>query len=542
MTAGTAPSGVRDHGQVHDLIAFLRKADTREALGVAVPAPAADDLARHLDFAHGALLVVACSVDRARRDLVELGVRPGVDAPSVVVRSRVAERLGVPVAEVDVRILSCDVDGGRVLELFVLVDPDGVHGALALDEHRYGRESHLAFEARTDDPLVLRGVHRTLVGPGGLVPDGGGYNGHEDASVLYFRGVGRIELHLPGRSDLLDEHLGLPDRHRRDMLELMTGAWRTQAVAVAAELGVADHLAAGPLATPALAALVGAREDNLRRLLRFLAALGVVEADGDAWSCTPRGALLASDAEGSQRDLARVYGGFFYRSFGQLLHTVRTGECAFTEVFGAEPFDHFAANPADARLFEGAMAAGTGFLKAVPAALDLPERGTVVDVAGGDGHLLALVLAAAPGLRGVLFDRPHVIATAGAVLDGYGCRDRVSLAEGDFFRDPVPAGGSLYLLSRILHDWDDERCSTILRNIRSAITGPATLVLVERPVPETHLEPLPLAYDVHMMVNNVQGRERSPGEYRELLRANGFELTDVRPLALDMAVLAARPV
>ncbi|MFI9007737.1 methyltransferase [Actinosynnema sp. NPDC053489] len=521
-----------DLRRLAEAVAFVRDRGTGDALAAVLGGDPPAPVLRHLEFAHAAVLVGAERPADVTGALADLGVAAGEPCPSVVVRDRLRDRTG---REFDVRVVRGAVAGGpREVELFV------VPGGSALSEADREAESHLAFHVTGDDDVLLRGVCATLL-DAGLTVDGGGYDGHEDATALHFRGAtgARLELKAPGRhAPLLERHVGRPDQPRRSMLDLMTGAWRTRAVAAVAELGIADLLADGPRDTADLAERTGSRPDKLRRVLAFLAALGVFRRDGEHWSLTDVGAVLRSDVAGSQRDLARIYGGLFYRSFGGLEHAVRTGESGFRHVYGVQPFEHFAANPADARLFEGAMAAGTSFLELVPGLLDLPATGTVVDVGGGDGRLLDLVLAAGPGLRGVLFDRPHVTGAATGVLARHGTR--ASVVAGDFFHDPVPAGGDLYLLSRIMHDWDDERCSAILRNVRSAMAEGATLAVVERPIRDDPRTVLPLAFNVHMMVNTVQGGERTTEEHRRLLSANGFALVDVRELPLDMAVLVSR--
>ncbi|WP_367128106.1 methyltransferase [Saccharothrix sp. HUAS TT1] len=533
VTVAGAPGalGDADLRRLAQAVSFVRNSTTEDALASVLGGEPPACVLRHLDFTHAAVLVAVRRTEDVLGALAELGVEARDPVAGVVVRDRLRDRTG---QDFDVRVVPGAVaDGPRELRLFA------VPGGAALSEADREAESHLAFHVTEDDDVVLRGVHATLL-DSGLTADGGGYDEHENATALRFRGgAGRLELTLPGHHPaVLEHHRGRPDQSRRTMFDLMTGAWRTRSVALAAELGLADLLATGPLDTAALAERTGSREDKLRRVLAYLAALGVFRRDGEQWSLTEVGAMLRDDAAGSLRDLARIYGGLFYRSFSGLEHAVRTGESGFGHVYGAQPFEHFAAHPADARLFEGAMAAGTAFLELVPALLDLPDRGTVVDVGGGDGRLLDLVLAAGPDLRGVLFDRPHVTGAAAGVLAGHG--ERAVVVAGDFFHDPVPPGGDLYLLSRILHDWDDERCSTILRNVRAAMAEGATLAIVERPVRDDPRTLLPLAFNVHMMVNTVQGGERTTDEHRELLAANGFALEDIRELPLDMAVLIAR--
>ncbi|MFD0202863.1 MULTISPECIES: methyltransferase [Saccharothrix] len=528
VTVSGAPGALRERDlrRLAETVAFVRDRSAGDALAAVVGGEPPAPVLRHLEFACAAVLVAAAQPSDLIGVLADLGVRARGPRPGAVPGDRLRERAG------QVWSVRGVVAGGpREVELLV------VPGTVWSEEEREA-ESSVTFDITGEDDVLLRGVCATLL-DAGLTADGGGYDEH--VTVLHFRGAGRVRLTLrvPGhRAEPLARHLGRPDQARRTMLDLMTGAWRTRAVAAAAELELADLLADGPLDTAELAERTGSHADKLRRVLAYLAALGVFRRHGEQWSLTEVGAMLRTDVAGSQRDLARIYGGLFYRSFSGLEHTLRTGESAFVHVYGAQPFEHFAAHPADARLFEGAMAAGTTFLELVPGLLDLPATGTVVDVGGSDGRLLDLVLTAGPGLRGVLFDRPHVVGAAAEALAGHGAR--ASVVAGDFFYDPVPAGGDLYLLSRIMHDWDDESCSVILRNVRAAMAEGATLAVIERPIQDDPRTVLPLAFNVHMMVNTARGVERTTEEHRRLLAANGFALQDIRELPLDMAVLVAR--
>jgi SAM-dependent methyltransferase len=325
----------------------------------------------------------------------------------------------------------------------------------------------------------------------------------------------------------------------RELLALMTGAWATQALRTAARMGLADHLRDGTRSASELAALAGADHDSLDRLLRYLASLGVVHDEGDGFRLSERGQLLRTDVPGSLHALALLYGGLFYRSFGALEHAVRTGENGFEHVFGCAAFDYLAEHPQDARTFDDAMAAGSSFFAPVPDVVDFSRAKVVVDVGGGVGQLLGHILATHRHLRGVLLERPHVLGAARERLAALGCLDRCRLAEGDF-ADGVPSGGDVYLLARILHDWSDRRCRTILENCRTSMEPGATLLVIERPVPDDGATTLARSWDINMMVNTVQGRERTHEQYRELLASTGFELRDRHRLPLDMEVLAAR--
>ncbi|MGC0419991.1 methyltransferase [Embleya sp. AB8] len=543
----------------------------RAVLPPGVPDAVVDMVSRHCRFDHAALLVFPARLEPLLERLPDWGLRVTEVVPSTVVRDRVLERLGGRGESVAVSIVRCALvaddeerEVGRSLELFVLAaGPDERSDRLdrlRADERARNAETHFAFQVVEPTPVTMLDLHDLLASREDLVRDGGGFNPHNDTSVMYFRSPGdpdrdrwprRVELMATGaHPEVLRRHAAPntgaaatssphPDRVTREMLHLLTGAWVTQSIGVAARLGLADHLGDRARSTADLAEAVGADPDRLGRLLRLLAGHEILRTDPDGrYRLTDRGALLRTDRDGSLAALASLYGGLFFASYLGLEHTVRTGEDAFTHVHGRESFEHFAEHPDDARLFQRAMAFGSVVFDAVPGVLDVPPAATVVDVGGGNGELIARLLRANPTARAVLFEHAHVLAAARPILSVAEAKDRCDLVAGDFFIDPLPRGGDLYLLSRILHDWSDAECLTVLRALATAMPNAARLAVIERPIADPGGSVLPLRYDIQMMTN-ARGRERTVGEYRELLRAAGFELLDVRPLPLDMAVLTA---
>ncbi|MFI1583561.1 methyltransferase [Embleya sp. NPDC020630] len=547
----------------------------RAALPPGVPDAVVDMVSRHCRFDHAALLVFPERLGDLLDRLPHWGLRTTEVVPSTVVRNRIAERLGLRAESVDVHIVRCSLPGdgvaaceGRNLELFAVAPVPGADFArLRAEERVRNGETHFAFRVVEPTPVTLLDLHDLLVSRDEVLRDGGGFNPHEDTFVLYFRSTGepasdrwprRLEILATGSyPEVLRRHAapnpasgraGSPAHEdppredpTREMLHLVTGAWVTQAIGVAARLGLADRLGDGSRSVAELAEAAGAEPDRLGRLMRLLAGHGVlrVEADGH-YRLTERGALLRTDRDGSLAALADLYSGLFFTSYLGLEHTVRTGEDAFTRVHGRESFEYFAEHPDEARLFREAMAFGTIVFDAVPAALDLPPAATVVDVGGGDGELLLRVLREHPTACGVLFERGHVVDAARELLAASVAEDRCDLVVGDFFTDPLPGGGDVYLLARILHDWADAECLVVLRALARAMPVDARLAIVERPIVEAGGSVLPLRFDIQMMTN-ARGRERTVAEYRALLAEGGFELLDLRPLPLDMAVLTARP-
>ncbi len=302
------------------------------------------------------------------------------------------------------------------------------------------------------------------------------------------------------------------------------GIAHTHVIATLAELALPDALGAGRRTATQLAAQVGADADALQRLLRCAAVLGLVRVDRRGrFSLTRRGRALRSDDPQSMRDWARYMGlDSTTSAWAGLSDSVRSGAPAFRRVHGRSVWEHFAVHPGEERLFAGAMRRLTANDAAiVVGAYPWPERGVVCDVAGGVGTLLAEVLRARPGLRGVVVDAPGVLEQAPSHLEARGVRDRVELVEGDVFAR-VDVTADLYLLKDVLHDWDDVACARILATVRAAMGTGARLVLVETLLERDEAHELFVLEDLQMLTQCEGGRQRSEAQLQALLRDAGL--------------------
>ncbi|MGE3912921.1 MAG: methyltransferase [Chloroflexota bacterium] len=323
----------------------------------------------------------------------------------------------------------------------------------------------------------------------------------------------------------------------------LAGAWVTQAISVAARLDLADRLASGPKTSEQLAAEVGAHAPSLYRLLRMLASLGLFAEDETGRFTTTRfGRCLERDGPDSVHAIALMVGSrWHWEAWGQLSHTIMTGESAFQHALGAEPYIYFQQHPEDGRVFSTHMEAYARQAAVAAASYDFANAQTVVDVGGGYGAVISAVLKANPTLRGILTDLPDVVEGARPLLAAAGLDERCETVPGSFFED-VPSGGDVYLLSSILHNWSDEEAVSILKTCRRAMTGASRLVVVELMVPPGNAPGDAKLLDMQMMVLFQGGRERTTDEYRALLQAGGFRLTRTLQTPNQMYLIEAVPV
>src|SRR5215207_1269111 len=324
------------------------------------------------------------------------------------------------------------------------------------------------------------------------------------------------------------------------LMQLILGSLASQAVYVAAKLSVADLLADGPRTADELAEATGAHAPSLYRVMRALASCGVFAERADGrFELTPAAEPLRSDARNSLRDSAVFMGEeWHWRVWGHTLHSVMTGGPAWEHTHGAEVFPYFAANPGPAAVFDRAMTSMShAAAEAVVEAYDFSGVEKVVDVAGGHGRLLTGILRSSPKTRGVLFDLPHVIKGAHSVLEKQGVNGRVELVTGDFF-ESVPEGADAYVMKHIIHDWDDERALSILKNIARAMRADGRVLLVEMVVAPGN-EPHPgKILDLEMLVS-PGGKERTEAEYAALFRRAGLRLARVVPTKSPFSVIEA---
>lgn len=326
------------------------------------------------------------------------------------------------------------------------------------------------------------------------------------------------------------------------MLDLITGYWISQLVFVAAKLGIADQLRKGPRRVEELARAVGADPAALHRTLRALASVGVFAERGSGrFALTPLGATLRSDRPDSMLSFSLMMTeGYNWDVWRELLTCVRTGEAGFEKVHGLKVFDYLAAHADDSRVFSDSMRSISGTENpAVAAACDLRGIGTLVDVGGSLGHLLATILRKQRRLKGVLFDLPRVIAQArqAPYVTDPAVAGRVTLAEGDIFQ-AVPSGADAYLMKYILHDWNDGECIRILGNCRDAMAPGGRVLVVDSVIEPGNRPQWGKRLDINMLVL-TGGRERTRQEFAGLFRESGLRLTRVIRTSCPLSIVEA---
>ena len=325
-----------------------------------------------------------------------------------------------------------------------------------------------------------------------------------------------------------------------DLLRLVNGFRVTQTIYAGVELGIPDLLAEGERTADDLADASGADPPTLYRLLRALASLGIVhEGDERRFSLTDLGRPLRSDVPGSLRGWVRLQGrDHLWRSWGNLANAVREGQNSFRMVHGTDIWEWRAEHADESAIFDEAMRSMTiGANASILDAYDFGQFGTIVDVAGGNGTLIAALLAAHPASRGILFDQEHVVSGAEPILRAAGVLDRCEIVAGSFF-ESVPEGADAYVLKWIIHDWEDEESVAILRTCRAAMGTDAVVLLIERDLGRPNEDPVAKLADLNMLVM-PGGRERTLDEYAALFGAADLRLVAAHPTTSGYLVIEA---
>lgn len=327
------------------------------------------------------------------------------------------------------------------------------------------------------------------------------------------------------------------------LMQMIFGLVTSQAISVAAKLGLADLLEGGAKTAEELAEATGTKARPLYRIMRALASAGIFAEDNTGrFQLTPLAEPLRSGTRDSLRDFAIFLGeDWHWRVWGGLAYSAQTGQPAFEHVHGKAYFDYLGENKGPAQVFNNAMTSlSTAASAAVAGAYDFTGVNKLVDVGGGHGFLLASILQQYPRMRGVLFDAPSVIDGAKDAIEAHGIANRCELVAGDFFTS-VPAGGDVYMIKHIIHNWDDERAAEILRNCRRAMAENGKVLVVEMVIPEGNTPSLGKLLDLEMLVL-FQSFERTEAEYRALFERAGFRLARAFPTESPYSVIEGIPV
>jgi hypothetical protein len=322
------------------------------------------------------------------------------------------------------------------------------------------------------------------------------------------------------------------------LFQMATAYWLSQAIYVAAKLGIADLLEAGPLSCATLAAATRSDARSLFRLLRALSSVGFFsQFDKDRFALSRLAKPLRSDVPGSLRAIVITIGEIHYQACGELLHSVRTGSTAFDQVFGTSLFEYLQQNADASDAFNRGMTNLSSLLAhAVLLAYDFSGISSIVDVGGGEGELLRRIVELYPEATGVVLDLPNSIGSANRPLSDGG---RCSYIAGNFF-ESVPEGADAHLLCGVVHDWDDDRAIKVLANCRKAMLKNGRMLIVDMIVPEANSASFSKLLDLNMMVM-TGGRERTKAEFHALLDAANYRITRIIRTMAPQSVIEATP-
>ncbi len=326
------------------------------------------------------------------------------------------------------------------------------------------------------------------------------------------------------------------------ILEMVSGIWISQAVGVAAKLGIADYISDAGTSSDEVAKKVNAQREPVYRLMRALSVVGIfTELPHRIFQLTSVGACLKTDHPQSMRYMAIFQTQTNWQHWEHLEYCVKTGGDAVTKVRKEHFFDYLSKNKEIAEHFDKSMVNISKMeLDSVIAAYDFSKFKTIADVGGGYGAFLGTILQTYPQVKGILFDLPHVVATGKNHLKELNVFDRVKVEGGSFFEE-APMGADCYMMKHIIHDWDDEKCIKILKNIRSQIPSDGKLLLFEPVVPEAGVSDFSKFLDLEMLVVTEGGKERTKEEFTELLKKAKFKLDKIVPTISMVKVIEASP-
>jgi hypothetical protein len=344
----------------------------------------------------------------------------------------------------------------------------------------------------------------------------------------------RCEVAMKKQQDIVKENSIPPSVQ---LFKIAIGFMKAQAIYVAAKLGIADLLRDGPKKVEELANAVGVHGNSLYRLLRALAGIGIfAEKEDGSFELTPMASALQSDVPMSLRPYILLLGDkSWWEPWSNLLYSVKTGAPAFDHMFGMGYSEFLEKHPDADKIFNECMTSvSQAHNPAIVGCYDFSRFRKIVDVGGGHGSLLTAILKANPGVSGVLCDLPHIVDSIDKLdveLSG-----RCEIAAGDFFEE-VPAGGDAYVLKQIIHDWNDERSITILKNCYKVMTEDGRVLVIEGMIEAGNTPSIFKLFDLHMLVTAPGGKERTESEFRSLFNGAGFELSKIIPTPSSFCII-----